>query len=862
MMEQEEVPDTISQARHSLFGCNNKRGDKRQRENSTDEDGGEVQENDWDENYECDSNISYFEDEMDRLLDPEENKDCWTEPSEIVDCNGTAVTETRGREDSLSNGTEVIELRVGSDSPPCRTAVTETRGREDSLSNGTEVIELRVGSDSPPCRTAVIETRGRDDSPPKATVSLQSRVRFPSSSSLIDSDFKEELDQLLDQDEDGWTEHSETVDGNDSPSNGTDSSQPRVRGSSPLSTEASESSEEDEDTFSFETEAIETRASKKRKTISSPKGTQKKGQKKARPPSSPLWLSSPAKSRRNTHAATPLIIGSVRRWKTEDEPDQEPKLFPFEPARTPGPQLDTSKNYTVLELFQLFFSNDVVDTLCSNTNKNAKRRHEQGFKPVSVEEMYNYLSIVIYMGLLNVHTVSDYWVPNRLYGIPFCRTVMTMTRFRAITYSLHMSDPAEDEENDKKKGTADYDRLMRIKPLKVQILDACRAFYHPFQNLSIDERMVHSKARHSLKQYIKSKSYRYGFKLYVLADSRNGYTCDFKVFMSKNPSASGKGESYDAVIDLLNIPHLGTGYHIYVDNYFTSTTLFRDLYKNKLGACGTIRENRVGLAGVQENSMPPRAKRGTIRWLRDGELLFTKWMDARPVIMCTTIHKAFAKEQVQRRKRLEDGTWTTEPVPAPAPIKSYNKYMGGVDLSDSLIKCYSVAQKTMKWYKTFFYHFVDVAVVNSWLMHKDMAVTKNTKPMAQKQFREKLCSQLADIALKGDVQEVRDEEQKEQPSEQRVEMQGEKHGEKQDEKQGEEEEEVEVGLLCCPVPTKDPITVALCNKASEGRRQCHLCKHKTIWQCESCKVALCIIPDRNCFRIWHVKKDNDKQDSS
>lgn len=46
------------------------RGDKRQRENSTDEDGGEVQENDWDENYECDSNISYFEDEMDRLLDP------------------------------------------------------------------------------------------------------------------------------------------------------------------------------------------------------------------------------------------------------------------------------------------------------------------------------------------------------------------------------------------------------------------------------------------------------------------------------------------------------------------------------------------------------------------------------------------------------------------------------------------------------------------------------------------------------------------------------------------------------------------------------------------------------------------------
>lgn len=157
---------------------------------------------------------------------------------------------------------------------------------------------------------------------------------------------------------------------------------------------------------------------------------------------------------------------------------------------------------------------------------------------------------------------------------------------------------------------------MRIQPLKDQILAACRAFYHPFQNLSIDERMVRSKARHSLKQYIKSKPYRYGFKLYVLADSRNGYTCDFNVFMSKNPSASGKGESYDPVMNLLK-PHLGSGYNIYVDNHFTSTTLFRDLYKKNFGACGTLGENRIGLSNIQENSLGPRAERGTIRWFRD-----------------------------------------------------------------------------------------------------------------------------------------------------------------------------------------------------------------------------------------------------
>ncbi|KAM9428372.1 piggyBac transposable element-derived protein 4-like isoform 1-T1 [Salvelinus alpinus] len=680
--------------------------------------------------------------------------------------------------------TEPSEAMEGDESPPNGTDVTETRRGDDFTPNRTEVTETIEEDEYPPDGTEVTETRGGDDSPP-----IMTRLRVRGISS-----------------------------------------RPKI--------EASESSEEDGEDLPPDTEVIESRASKITKLISSPKAAP---QRKARPPSSPPWTPSPAKSKNRAHAATPLFSGSERKWRTEDEPDQEHKLLPFEPARTPGPQLDTSKNYTVLELFQLFFSNDIVDTLCSNTNKNAKRRQEHGikepWKPVSVEEMYKYLSIVIYMGLLNVHTVSDYWNRNRIYCLPFCCTVMTMTRFRAITYSLHMSDPAEDEENDKKKGTAGYDRLMRIKPLKDQILDACRAFYHPFQNLSIDERMVHSKARHSLKQYIKSKPYRYGFKLYVLADSRNGYTCDFNVFMTKNPSASGKGESYDVAMNLLKVPYLGTGYHIYVDNFFTSTTFFRDLYKMKLGACGTIREIRVG---IRENSMPARAEKGTIRWLRDGELLFTKWMGAQPVTMCTTIHKAFAGEQVKIRKQSKNGSWTTQCIPVPEAIKPYNKYMGGVDLSDALIKCYSVAHKTMKWYKTFFFHFVDIAVVNSFLLQKDMAQMKKKKPMTHKQFREQLCLQLADIGKQEEAEEESSEEEEEEEEEDQPE---------------EEKELVEVKRPCYPVPIIDPTTVDTSQRKSSGRKKCCLCKEsQTNWQCESCQVALCMIPDRNCFRVWHMNK--------
>uniref|UniRef100_A0A8C6SQI7 PiggyBac transposable element-derived protein domain-containing protein n=1 Tax=Neogobius melanostomus TaxID=47308 RepID=A0A8C6SQI7_9GOBI len=431
----------------------------------------------------------------------------------------------------------------------------------------------------------------------------------------------------------------------------------------------------------------------------------------------------------------------------KEEEDTPPTVPHFVPAREPGPVLDKTKSWSVLELFQLFFSPTVINTIVKNTNLNADNQKRAGKKypwnPLNIKEFYVFLAILIYTGLVSMHERSDYWKRSFPYGHPFPGNTMTRVRFETIVWTLHLSDPAEDEENDKKRNTQDYDRLFKIKPLYLQIVTACKAFFQPYQNISIDERMVSSKARISIKQYHRDKPTKWGYKLYVLADSSTGYTWNFFVYSGKTVTPSEHGLSYSSVMDLMPFGLLGRGYKLYVDNFYTSPLLFLDLSAKNTGACGTIRKTRSGFPLTVQNDLPKKAQRGEVRWLREDKLLFLKWMDKREVTLCSSMHKAYSGKTIKRKVK-EQGVWQTTQVPCPDAVVDYNKWMGGVDLSDALLKYYRVQQKTMKWYKTFFYHFVDVAIVNSYIIHKKLVKGKadGTKALTQKEFREQLVKEM------------------------------------------------------------------------------------------------------------------------
>ncbi len=133
-----------------------------------------------------------------------------------------------------------------------------------------------------------------------------------------------------------------------------------------------------------------------------------------------------------------------------------------------------------LSFSKCIFDKSAIKTLCSNTNKKAARNTAAGKKfkwtEVTEEEMCKYIGLTHYMGILKLPKLRDYWCVKSIFHVPYPQNVMSRDRFLSITWNMHLSDPAEDAANNRKKGTDEYDCLHRIRPLYDSLRVACKAF--------------------------------------------------------------------------------------------------------------------------------------------------------------------------------------------------------------------------------------------------------------------------------------------------------------------------------------------------------------------------------------------------
>ena len=409
-----------------------------------------------------------------------------------------------------------------------------------------------------------------------------------------------------------------------------------------------------------------------------------------------------------------------------------------------------------VDFFRLFFTLELIQEIVKHTNayawtviekKQAYADKWGAWKETSVEEIEKLIAIILYFGLVHVNTFQDYWSTKTLYHGLWARTFLSRLRFKSLMATLHIVDPSSEDEEDK---------LRKIASFLEDFKSKCKSLfnYQPFQKVAVDERTVKSKHRSGIRQYIKNKPTKWGIKLWVIADSANGYTYDFDVYAGKNAGqeVSPNGLGYDVVMRLVS-SLMNQGYHLYFDNYYTSVQLVQDLFKMEILACGTASENRRGFPQSMKNGKQwaKGKERGSMRWEREGSCLALQWLDNRPVTMLSTIDSANSFELVDRKEKVNN-KWCNIKVRQPQAIHSYNQFMNGADRSDQMLAQNSTLRKCMRWWKTLFFHMIDIAVVNSFILfqlhraeHPEVEELKRPSRYSASDFREELVRQLGGL---------------------------------------------------------------------------------------------------------------------
>ena len=370
-------------------------------------------------------------------------------------------------------------------------------------------------------------------------------------------------------------------------------------------------------------------------------------------------------------------------FQSYDDDDTPNALPPFSPSHPPGvhfgrPFLRNTMTRAV-EVFYLFFTDEMINSIVTHTNSYAQEKIFSGthrsyaqpdgsWKDMTADELKRFIACLTYFGLVHVRgDVSKNWSTKTLYHGLWARSILSRTRFFAILGMLHVVDPATETPGDK---------LRKVESFVSYFKTRCSELYQPKQHVAIDERMVKSRHRSGIRQYIKDKPTKWGIKLWVLADSSNGYTIDFNIYIGRaaGRDISEYGLGYDVVMCLME-PYFNQGYHLYVDNFYTSVPLMKHLFEKGVPATGTILETRRSFPANLKNSKEwaKGKERGSMRWERDPPCLVLQWVDNKVVSMITTVGNANDQVQVNRKTRTGD-VWRTNVVPQPQTFATYNIY--------------------------------------------------------------------------------------------------------------------------------------------------------------------------------------------
>ena len=181
---------------------------------------------------------------------------------------------------------------------------------------------------------------------------------------------------------------------------------------------------------------------------------------------------------------------------------------------------------------------------------------------------------------------------------------MTRTRFSEILQNVHFTDnlqelPPKDSES--------FDRAWKLRPLFDHLQTHFQKAFQPQSNQSIDEHMCKFKGKSLMRQYMKNKPIKWGFKVWFCCGSKSGYLYEFDMYLGKTEFGLGESVVLSLCESLKN-----SNCYAYFDNFITSPKLLSKLLNTGIYATWTVRANRKHMPSLKADK---EMARGEHEWL-------------------------------------------------------------------------------------------------------------------------------------------------------------------------------------------------------------------------------------------------------
>jgi hypothetical protein len=391
----------------------------------------------------------------------------------------------------------------------------------------------------------------------------------------------------------------------------------------------------------------------------------------------------------------------------------------------PGSCLPHHRVMTEMGYLQYFLTPSLISTIAHNTNLYAASKGAPAGWATSAEEVWLFIAVHIYMGIVDLPQLHMYWEEGWRQG--FIVNAFSRDRFKELLRYFHIAPPTPQG--------VQHTVIQKIAPLYHLCQTTFSEYFIPPREFTIDETMVRFKGRSTWKTIIKGKPTPIGYKLFTIAS--HGYLLGFEIYKGKGGYTTRQSVIHHTVTELVKRwEH--TNRILFFDNLYTSPALCRHLHRVGIRACGTVRTNR---AGLPLKSKPLKAVMRsledgqTVSW-QSGDLGCLAWRDNKSTVLILSTHR-----RVDTMASVEQQRGPNQPstVTKPQVVLDYNVHKCHVDTVDQLRQYYAMQRKSMKNWPSLAWWLIDMCIINAYTLW-----CLDTKAeISQLDFRRALLRQLA-----------------------------------------------------------------------------------------------------------------------